>query len=73
MNHTIGKFYPGKITLFRSSIQPITQALHPDLGWSDLADAVEVYDVRGHHSNLLKEPCILAVLARQLKLCVDNG
>ena len=67
----IGKFYPGKITLFRSSIQPITQALHPDLGWSDLADAVEVYDVRGHHSNLLKEPCAIA-LAQQLKLCIDR-
>jgi amino acid adenylation domain-containing protein len=66
----IGKFYPGKITLFRSSIQPITQALHPDLGWSDLADAVEIHDVRGHHSNLLKEPCITA-LAQQLKLCID--
>ena len=26
------KFYPGKITLFRSSIQPVDQALHPDLG-----------------------------------------
>lgn len=68
----IGKFYPGKITLFRSSIQPINQALHPDLGWGDLADAVEIHDVRGHHSNLLKEPCI-NVLARQLKLCIDRS
>ncbi len=67
----MGKFYPGKITLFRSSIQPITQALHPDLGWGDLAGAVEVYDVSGHHRNLLKEPYIQAV-ARQLKSCIDR-
>ena len=67
----LGKFYPGKITLFRSSIQPIAQALHPDLGWGDLAGAVEVYDVSGHHRNLLKEPYIQAV-ARQLKSCIDQ-
>lgn len=67
----IGKFYPGKITLFRSLIQPITQALHPDLGWGNLADVVEVYDVSGHHNNLLKEPYVQA-LARQLKLCIDQ-
>ncbi len=67
----ISKFYPGKITLFRSSIQPVTQALHPDLGWGELAGAVEIHDVRGHHSNLLKEPHITA-LARQLKLCIDR-
>jgi amino acid adenylation domain-containing protein len=65
----IGKFYAGKITLFRSSIQPITQALHPELGWGDLG-VVDVYNVRGHHSTVLKEPCVQA-LARQLKLCID--
>jgi thioesterase domain-containing protein len=66
-----GKFYPGKITLFRSSIQPITQALYPDLGWGDIASVVEVYDVQGHHSDLLKEPYIQA-LAQQLQLCIDS-
>ena len=66
----IGKFYSGKITLFRSSIQPITQALHPDLGWGDLAGTIEVYDVQGHHSDLLKEPYIQA-LAHKLQLCID--
>jgi amino acid adenylation domain-containing protein len=71
-----GKFYPGKITLFRSSIQPVVQALHPDLGWGDLVgDGVEVYDLAGHHSNLLKEPNI-QVLSQKLKssveLIIDN-
>jgi amino acid adenylation domain-containing protein len=67
----VGKFYPGQVTLFRSSVQPITQALHPDLGWGDIASVVEVYDIRGHHSNLLKEPCVIA-LAQQLKSCIDR-
>lgn len=68
----VGKFYPGQVTLFRSSVQPITQALHPDLGWGDIAGVVEVYDIRGHHSNLLKEPYVTA-LAQQLKLCIDSA
>ena len=66
------KFYPGKITLFRSSIQPVDQALHPDLGWGELAEDVEVYDLPGHHSNLLKEPQI-QVLAQKLKLCLARS
>jgi amino acid adenylation domain-containing protein len=66
-----GKFYPGKITLFRSSIQPITQALHPELGWGDFG-AVDVYHLSGHHSNLLKEPCIQA-LAQKLQLCIERS
>jgi amino acid adenylation domain-containing protein len=68
----IGKFYAGKITLFRSSIQPITQALHPDLGWGDITSVVEIHHVQGYHSNLLKEPWIQAV-AQQLKLCIDSA
>lgn len=67
----VGKFYPGKITLFRSSIQPITQFLHPDLGWSDIAETIEVFDVQGYHSDLLKDPYIQA-LAQKLQLCVDQ-
>jgi amino acid adenylation domain-containing protein len=67
----LGKFYPGKITLFRSSIQPVVQALHPDLGWGDLVGGgVEVRDLAGHHSNLLKEPNI-QVLAQELKSCIE--
>jgi amino acid adenylation domain-containing protein len=68
----LGKFYPGKVTLFRSSIQPITQALHPDLGWSDLVGSLEIHDLPGYHSNLLKEPYLQA-LAQELKLCLDRS
>ena len=67
----IGKFYPGKIILFRSSIQPITQALYPDLGWGEIANVVEIYDIQSPHQDLLKEPYIQS-LTQQLKLCIDR-
>ena len=67
----IGKLYPGKIILFRSSIQPITQALYPDLGWGEIANLVEIYDVQSPHQDLLKEPYIQS-LTQQLKLCIDR-
>ncbi len=67
-----GKFYPGKVILFRSSIQPITQALHPDLGWGNLVGDIEIHELPGYHRNLLKEPYIQA-LAQKLKLLLDRA
>jgi surfactin family lipopeptide synthetase A len=68
----LGKSYPGKVTLFRSSIQPIAQALHPDLGWRELVDHVEIRNLPGYHSNLLREPYI-AAFVQELKLCLDRA
>jgi surfactin family lipopeptide synthetase A len=66
-----GKFYPGKITLFRSSIQPIDQALHPDLGWSELTGELEIHNLPGSHSNILREPH-LEFFVQELKSCLDR-
>jgi thioesterase domain-containing protein len=66
-----GKFYPGKVTLFRSSVQLVTQALYPDLGWGELVSELETIDMPGHHSNLLKEPYI-GGLAHALKSCLER-
>jgi thioesterase domain-containing protein len=66
----IGKFYPGRAILFRSTVQPVALALHPDLGWGDLiGGGVEVRDIPGHHNDLLREPYI-QILAAELKLCL---
>jgi surfactin family lipopeptide synthetase A len=65
------KFYPGKVTLFRSSIQPIAQALHPDLGWREIVEDIEIRNLPGDHSNLLREPHI-AAFVQELKLCLDR-
>ncbi len=63
----IGKFYQGQIKLFRSGVQPLTRALHPDLGWGKLVGGgVEIHPVPGQHTNLLKEPSI-QILAEKLK------
>jgi amino acid adenylation domain-containing protein len=65
-----GRIYAGNVTLFRSYIQPIDQALHLDLGWSELiAGKLTIKDLPGHHSNILKEPQI-QLLGRELKLAL---
>jgi amino acid adenylation domain-containing protein len=62
-----GKFYPGSVTLFRSDIQPIYKALHPDLGWGELVGGdVTIEAILGHHNNLLQEPH-LQFLAEKLR------
>jgi amino acid adenylation domain-containing protein len=66
-----GKFYPGKVKLFRSYIQPVHKALHPDLGWGDfVGGGVDVCDLPGHHNSLLREPYI-GYLAKELKLSLE--
>jgi amino acid adenylation domain-containing protein len=64
-----GKFYPGQVTLFRSDVQSLEQTLHPDLGWSELVGGLKIYDIQGHHNNLLKEPSV-RVLAEMLRSCL---
>ncbi|WP_310422568.1 amino acid adenylation domain-containing protein [Chamaesiphon sp. VAR_48_metabat_135_sub] len=67
-----GKFYPGKVTLFRSYVQSVNKALLPDLGWGHLVGGgVEVCDLPGNHNNLLKEPYI-KILALKLKLYLER-
>ncbi len=67
-----GQFYAGKITLLRSCIQPVAQALLPDLGWGELASDIEIHDVPGDHNNLFQEPYI-QVLVQKLKSCLDQA
>jgi thioesterase domain-containing protein/acyl carrier protein len=64
--------YPGKITLFRCQVQPISQALHHDLGWSELVTGdIEIHPIPGDHFNLLREPNV-RVLAKKLKSCLEQ-
>jgi amino acid adenylation domain-containing protein len=64
--------YPGKVTLFRCQVQPISQALHHDLGWSELVTGdIEIYPIPGDHLSILKEPHV-QVLAKKLKSCLEQ-
>ena len=69
-NYT-GQFYPGQVTLFRSSVQLLERSSHSDLGWDELVGSLKIYNLPGHHSNLLKEPYI-QILAEKLKLCLES-
>jgi amino acid adenylation domain-containing protein len=70
-NYT-GQFYRGQVTLFRSSVQLLERSSHPDLGWDELVGSLKIYNLPGHHSNLLKEPSI-QILAEKLKLCLESS
>jgi amino acid adenylation domain-containing protein len=65
-----GKLYPGQVTLFRSAIQPLEQALYPDLGWGELVSGdLKIQAIQGHHTKLLTEPYI-QILAEKLRSCL---
>ncbi len=48
--------YPGKLTIFRASVQP--EGIIPDryLGWEGHADIIEIVDVEGTHNSIMKKP-----------------
>jgi thioesterase domain-containing protein len=65
--------YPGRVTLFRSRMQPLLGAHAPDNGWGRLAGAgVEVQPVPGNHLAMLREPHV-RVLARRLRGCLHRA
>jgi thioesterase domain-containing protein len=64
--------YPGKLTLFRA-----TEALKgtvPDrfLGWSSLAESLDVFEIPTSHASILHDPHV-KVLARYLKQAMDRA
>jgi aspartate racemase len=68
----VAKPYPGRITLFRATRQPLGCAPEPYLGWDKVAsEGVEIYDLPGSHSqHLIREPKIQVVID-QLQACLS--
>jgi len=65
--------YPGAITVFRASLQPIGCIPEWDNGWSRVAQGgVTVHQVPGEHAEIVDEPHV-AVLAEHLKRMVASG
>jgi thioesterase domain-containing protein/acyl carrier protein len=59
--------YPGRVTLFRASSQPLFGPHQPDLGWGMFAaGGVEVHEIPGAHDTILNQPHV-QVLARELR------
>lgn len=52
------KPYPGKVTLFRASIQPYGLSPDPLLGWQLYVNEVDVTEVVGHHTSIVAEPYV---------------
>jgi thioesterase domain-containing protein/acyl carrier protein len=66
----VGNVYPGKMTLFRASIQPIRYYRDPQMGWGGLAaGGLEIYEVPSYDGSIVQEPCV-RVLAERLKACL---
>ena len=57
--------YPGAITLFRATNQPLGIVPDPTLGWKDLpAGGVEIHDVPGYHAAIVSEPRVRFLVAK---------
>ncbi|MGA7829949.1 MAG: condensation domain-containing protein [Terracidiphilus sp.] len=66
------RIWSGKITLFRTSVQPDPR-LPMDLGWTSYArGGVEVYELPGDHDLIFREPNI-QVMADQLRVCLQRS
>jgi thioesterase domain-containing protein len=66
-----GRPWPGKLTLFRTAIQPDPRLPH-DLGWTPLAKGgLDVIELPGDHDLIFREPFILQ-LAAQLLACLEQ-
>jgi amino acid adenylation domain-containing protein len=65
--------YPGRITLFRPASSPLYRNPDPALGWSEIAvNGVEVHQVSGQHTSLLKEPSVTQI-AQELADCLRRA
>jgi oxalate---CoA ligase len=77
LNHLAAKSYvprpyPGQVTLFRA-VERLDAADDPYRGWDQVAlGGVEVHDVPGDHSSMIREPHV-AVLAARLKACLERS
>ena len=66
------KIYPGRVTLFRSTIRAGIDRDDQFLGWGDLAaGGVEVHHVPSTHFDILQEPGV-RVLSEKLRQCLDR-
>ena len=69
----VPRTYPGRLTLFRASRQPL--GIHPDptLGWDGLAEGgIEIHEVEGHHGSIIAEPYV-SELAAKLAECIEKS
>src|SRR5207249_244042 len=65
--------YPGRVTLFRATQQPLGSPEDPQLGWGGLAEGgCEVHDIPGDHMEITEEPQVRS-LAERLRACLRKA
>jgi amino acid adenylation domain-containing protein len=59
--------YPGKISIFRATKQPVGAKNDPTLGWGKyVSGEIEVIDIEGSHNSMMREPH-LSELVRKIE------
>jgi thioesterase domain-containing protein len=57
--------YDGPVALFRASENGLS-SIDVESAWKSLAPAIEIYEVRGHHGNIVDQPQV-ALLAEEIQ------
>ena len=69
----VPKVYPGRVTLFLASEEPVIHYPDPRLGWSDVArGGKETYKIPTSQNAMLREPYV-GTLADQLRISLDEA
>src|SRR6202011_1570930 len=69
--HRAGRF-GGTLTLFRAEESSLKFAHTPTLGWNALATTVQVHAVPCRHSEMLKDPSSIELIAESLRNSLDR-
>jgi amino acid adenylation domain-containing protein len=73
LKHYVTRPYPGRLTLFRASKQPLGIYPDPTLGWGELVTGeLVIHEVPGFHGTIVAEPHV-RFLAEQLKACIEEA
>jgi thioesterase domain-containing protein len=65
------KPYDGPIILFRASEKGLS-SVSQESAWKSLAPQIEIYEVSGHHGNIVDEPQV-RLLADELRACLESA
>jgi thioesterase domain-containing protein len=65
------KPYDGRIILFRASEKGLS-SVNQESAWKSLAPQIEIYEVSGHHGNIVDPPQV-RLLADELNACLESA
>jgi amino acid adenylation domain-containing protein len=65
------KPYDGRIILFRASEKGLS-SVNQESAWKSLAPQIEIYEVSGHHGNIVDQPQV-RLLADELNACLESA